>query len=348
MNSAAPQEAAPAHPWEDLEATLCGESTSRWAERCEAASQNEFHRVLLVLARHATNDQFRDLFSQLDHVRFPHREQLLYWRRTLAKFTPSLFSSGSRYRRRHSDRNDHRLILFSCQARPSRPTQAATIIAFTDKSGLLMAPVPCILQALAANGHDLVVIRRRWKTSYLDDDGRLLGSIREHLRSTLRGRLQRSLTLGSSQGGLAALCTAHALGLRLGVAISAVATAASLEPGGALRRASLRQRQPGVERQPGTRPLTCLRRRTRLLIAAAQDHAIDRESALRISQRFNSSHPATARATAVLFQGCGEHVLLPDLAARGVSLEQLLPALLRQDLQRLPPHRSAAGGGAPQ
>lgn len=321
--------------WISLEQELRQEQPQEWAARFKGASQNGCNRLFIILARHATNSQIHQLLQILDNNATGQAESINHWRKTLLRFAPNFFSNCNDYHIQNSYQKEHWLTHYSSiehkqQRRRKQPR--STIIALTGSSGLLMAPIACVIAALANHDYDLIVIRRRFKTGYFEKNGELLRLISEHLKAKRGENLCQSIMLGTSNGGLAALYMAHALELPLGIAIGAGATAETFTAQGSLNSAAHH-----LSRPTGRIPLPW--QTTRLLLAASGDNQQDKQSAILISDHFNSCHRRTARATAMFFPGYSRHGLPKDLSHKGIPLEHLLIPLLKSKLNRLPKHR---------
>ena len=322
-------------PWIDLEQNLWHETPRQWAARFNNASPNECNRLLLALTRHATNTQITRLLNILDHKYGRHQLALQNWRATLTRLSPNIFSEYTRYKLLIREREDHWLLHYR-RAKSSRSNVSRepnpVIIGITGSAGLLMAPIPCVLAAIAHTQYDLIVVRRRYKESYFSNNGHLFISIGNHLHLKLKDKLQSSILLGTSNGGLAALCMGNSLRLQLSIAIGAGADADTFLPNSPVNQAAQKLRIP-------TLAIPWRIKKTRLLLAASAENLADHKSALLISDHFNHHHQRSAHATAMLFSGCSNHSLPEDLAHKGIPLEQLLIPLLNNNLNNLPEHR---------
>ena len=322
-------------PWIDLELELRQQTPRQWAKRFQGVSQNEFNRLMIVLERHATNTQIQKLFSILESKKFHQAHLLSKWKSRLTLLSPCILECESRYTFDHLVTNDHWLTHYKCKdfrnnnaSAPCRPA----IIGFTDICGVLMTPTPCVLTSLATIKYDLILIRRRRKTGYFDNSSSLLLSTIKNLRLRLKNAIHQSITIGTSNGGLAALWAARELGLPLGIAIGpGVNKDTFIESGPLISATSRFTRSSLIAKWPWTREF-----KTKLLIAASANNDSDRESAISTSDYFNKHKVRSAEATALLFPGCTDHNLIDDLSRRGFSLSQLLIPLVKQELGRLP------------
>ena len=335
MTDAAVQHQEDALSWIGLEQELREERPRQWASRFSEASPNEWNRLMLILARHATHIQIQELIKLLENHPNKHTGSLHRWRQTLLLLAPNFFCEDKRPEVEHLYQNDHWLTHYKLTARKearSRPNTRKTVVAFTGNGGLLMAPIPCILATLAKHDYDLIVVRRRHKSSYFEGQGQLIHAICKHLQARLGREFKRAIVLGTSSGGLAALCVAQAFALPLGIAIGAGAPS---EPwAGTISLASAVNNLAWPSRR-----ILWPWQTTRLLLAASAEHQLDSQSALMISGQFNTSCQRTARATALLFQGCRNHNLLGNLSHRRCPLEHSLIPLLNNNLTALPDHR---------
>lgn len=322
-------------PWINLEQELHQETPKQWATRFKGASPNECNRLLITLARHATNTQIARLFQILKKREGQQQESLQRWHATLNRLSPTIFRERTRYQSLVSEGDNYWLIRYtyaSSDPRRTRRKPKPAVIGFTGSAGLLMAPIACILATLAQTPYDLIVVRRRYRESYFSDNGNLLRAVSKHLQSELKGKLNTSIALGTSNGGLAGICMAHALQLPLGIAIGAGANRDTFLASGPVAQASqvLRRR---------VWPLPWLRHKSRLLLTASAEHQTDATSAHLICDYFNHWHRPAVQATALLFPDCSSHSLPDDLSHQGISLDQWLLPLIQGDLSRLPAHQ---------
>lgn len=321
--------------WVELEQKLRQERPRQWAERLRDASSNECNRHLIIIARYATNTQIKRLFEILMKEKGQHKESLQRWYSTLSRLSPSIFSERTRYNSVVSERENYWLVRYAKAAFNPRQINNGSnpaVVGFTGNAGLLMAPICCILTTLAQTPYDLIVVRRRHKESYFSKNGSLLQSISQHLQSELKGQLKRSITLGTSSGGLAGLCIAHALRLPLGIAIGAGGNSDTFLADGPVAQASM---------SPRKREWSILPRRhkSNLMLTASAGHDADVTSARLICDHFNHQHRHSAKAKALLFPECSSHNLLDALSVNGITLDQWLLPLIQEDFRRLPAHQ---------
>jgi hypothetical protein len=331
-------------PWINLEQQLRQETPRQWATRFKGASSNECNRLLITLARSATNTQLARLFQILRQREGQLPEALQRWRATLTRLSPTIFSERTRYKSLISEGDSHWLIRYTrtnAHATHTRSKPNPALIGFTGSAGLLMAPIACILTTLAPTSYDLIVVRRRHRESYFSNNSSSLRSISNYLQSTLKDQLSLSIALGTSNGGLAGLCMAHTLHLPLGIAISAGATSDTF-----LANSPLTQALQSLQRRAW--PLPWLGRKSRLLLTASAEHQTDATSAHLICDHFNRWHRHSTQATALLFPDCSSHNLPDDLSHKGISLEQWLLPLIQGDLSRLPAHQRHPSQAWPQ
>lgn len=318
----------PAVPWLELEEQLRKETPKQWLHRLSGASTNEFNMLQIILARFATNTQIKRVLTRLDKQN--NAEDLRRWKQTLRRLAPSVFSSTRRYRLSELDSADYFLLHYTAcdnQSTQGRPT----IVGFTGSAGLLMAPISCILAILGQAGYDLIVVRRRFRTSYFEKEGELLLSIAKDLLDILKEEIKIYTILGTSNGGLAAIHMAHMLRCPLGIALGAGATQVTLSSDGPLHQ-SMKHLSDLHQQAQHRKP------KTRLLLAASGKHADDRASALLLSNFYNTSHRDTTDSTAILFPECTDHGLPENLSSMGYSLDKLLMPLINQKLYELPAH----------
>lgn len=317
MSPPLPRSHEAATPWQELEQSLRTETPDQWAERLHGVSPNAFNMHQIVLARFAKPDQIRRLLDLVQQSSGPDAAGIGRWQQTLQRLTPDIFSSTAQYRRTESHREDHWVDHYTpirCEQGETAPASPA-IVGFSGAAGLLMAPASCVLTALAGSGHDhdLLVIRRKYLTSYFADDAALLISIVQHLQEILQERLASSIVLGTSNGGLAALAVTLALKLPHAIAIGAGVPKGAFESSDPL---ALTARILDSPLQPA------LPSSTSVLLAAGMDHPTDRENALLIAEHLNRRYCPTTKATSLLFRGCSGHDLPADLSRQGITLNQ--------------------------
>lgn len=322
-------------PWLNLERELRLERPRQWAKRFQGASPNECNRILITLSRHATNRQIVRLLQILDRSTIGHKAVLTKWRERLLRLSPTLFNTNKNYRVEHHYSKNYWLSHYHKTLKKRnacKNKRHQTIIAFTGNSGLLMAPIPCILAALAEHNFSLVVVRRRYKTSYFERDGDLLRAISEQVLAMPSFKRHQSIALGTSSGGLAALCTAQALRLPLGIAIGAGATADILNEEGPIAKAATNlMRTKNKAPWPG--------KKTRLFLAASRNNETDVDSAIRIIDYFNTHCRHSSQTQGFFFADCGSHTLPQDLALNGIPIERLLLPFLEYRTRDLPKHK---------
>jgi len=305
--------------WTDLEELLWEESAQDWHRRISSLQSNNLanlHRI--VISRLATPRQLCQLFNA-------HREcketlsELQKWEKQCQKYSPTLLEGGIGFRKKAHRVND--FLVYQYQARrPNRETSRRRyVIGLTGDSGLLMAPIPFILEALGLLGWDLLLVRRLRRESFLDGNGSRLEDLATGLLQilpTFRRRAARAdgiTVLGTSAGALAALVLAEHLGARQGIALGALASAALLEPGGRLELSRRRLVQ---------------RARTPLLLAYPASHAADEDHAWRIAAKLVRSSNPPVELTLRGYQGCTNHTLHAGLVDQGWTLVDIHQHLL--------------------
>lgn len=315
-------------PWIDLEMELRRETPRQWAARFRAAGPNQVNKLLIILSRFATNTQIARLFHIFERQQGNHKESLRHWHATLTRLSPTIFSERTRYKTLISEGDKYWLFHYKrVNSSPGQIKQrpGRAIIGLTGSAGMLMAPISCILAALADTPYDLILIRRKQNESYFDNNSQLLRLIKKHLRSELKDRLRDSILFGTSSGGLAALCMAHALRLHLGIAIGARANPDTFRRNGPFTNAT-----QSLQRPTWTMPWE--RQKTELYLAASAENQPDKDSALLISDYVNNQYRSSAHATSLLFPNCSSHNLLRELSLNGISLDHFLLPVIDQTL----------------
>lgn len=336
--------------WEDLEYTLRAETQEEWSHRLKAASPNQFNQLKLILSRFATDGQLRNFFKILSkemqsksHLtrlltnRISH-EDVIRWEKKLKQRAPGFFSAKSNYTYAESEQESHKLLHYTLADRDT--TRSKTIIGFTGNGGMLMAPIACILATLSTNEYNLIVIRRRYRESYFSDKGKLLDSIYRQLQTTLGDQLENSITLGTSSGGLAAAYSAHALKLPLGVILGARANENTFTATGPVAEA---REANDLTFRPNHHGF----KQTNLILIAGAKHKEDRESVRLIRNHFQENYRDSSSTKALLFRGCNDHHIPSDLARIGISLEQVLTAILQGESDGLTSYLEKDGASEP-
>lgn len=331
MNHIMAMQPEDAVPWIDLEAELSQETARQWTSRFKDISANECNRLLITLSRIATNTQSARLFRRLEQQQNQNRQQIERWKATMTRLAPNIFSEPTRYKRIISERDSHWLIRYvrsNPTSRQSMNSPSPAIIGFTGNMGLLMAPIPCVLAALAQTQYDLIVVRRRYKESFFSNNGHSLQLICKQLQALLKSQLKSSITLGTSSGGMAAVCVADALHLPLGIAIGAGADARALGSNETIDNTSRILRRLSF-------PISWRREKTKLLLAAPADNQSDAKSSISIRDHYNNDRKRSTKAFALLFSNCSKHTLPSELSQRGITLDRFLLPMINQDISLL-------------
>ncbi|MCP9928331.1 hypothetical protein [Cyanobium sp. CH-040] len=317
-------------PWADLEEELLQESPQQWYERIRAVDSNNLvnlHRM--VINRFATPAELQACLEahRRDGSPWPSMRN---WEFQASTFVPGLIDEPQPIRRHRWEAAGFHFYAYGHE---TAGTERPCLIGLPGDYGLLMAPGPFVIEALARLGWDLILVRRQRRESFLAGDGARLLELSDALQATLPGISgslgagdgRRCAVLGSSTGALAALVLAEQLGARRGIALCALASEAMLRPGdGVLDRC----RHPEAEASAGP---------SNLLLVYPAEHDQDRDHALRIASYYRTRSPRPGSLTLRGYEGCHGHTLHRDLVEQGWTLTEIHRHLLEQ--APLPPIR---------
>lgn len=315
-------------PWAELEEELLEESPQQWYERIRAVDSNNLvnlHRM--VINRFATPAELQACLEAHRRDRSPW-PSMRNWEFQASSFVPGLLEQPQRLER-HRWRSAAYEFYGYCavDAEGDRPW----VIGLPGDYGLLMAPGPFVIEALAQLGWNLILVRRQRRESFLAEGGERLAELIAALRtppptvpSALRpGDGDHGVVLGASTGAVAALVLAELLGARRGIALGALASEALLSPGDGLLDRCRALRKPASES------------RSDLLLAYPAEHELDREHARRIAAHYRGSSCRPASLTLRGYEGCHGHTLHRELVDQGWTLTDIHRHLLNQS--PLPP-----------
>jgi hypothetical protein len=300
-----PQEAL---PWGPLEQELRRTDPTHWLQLGPEAGLNALNHRRILIGRFASAPELQ---QALAHAPAPLTE----WRQEADRYVPGLPERVSPCRRLSLEGPDLRFDLHTGGAPGERPL----VVGLTGDWGMLMGPVPYVAEALQRHGHDLLLVRRRWRGGYFrGGQGDWLDQIGPAI-TALSGRRRRPRAVfGTSAGGLPALVLAEQLGAARGLAIGPCGDAALFARGGPIRR--LRRWPRWRHWRPGGGPS--------LLVLHPADHPGDREAASLIDQRYRALRLAPARLERRAEEGCTDHNLVQFHVQAGRPLPDLLAAWL--------------------
>jgi hypothetical protein len=184
------------------------------SSRCR--TKNEFRRLHIDLENTLAPTELREIkkFIDTQDADAPGRG----WVGELQKLSPELFEAPQAYRR--SVLNPQ-VTLYHDPA--SDVCERRLIVAFSGDARRLMLPTCVILQFFDSRQWDIVVLRKSGKTSFLRGlegvSSDLPGLIRYVQRAVAATRYRRTITLGTSGGGSAAIMAALLMGADRGVSV---------------------------------------------------------------------------------------------------------------------------------
>lgn len=184
------------------------------AEAGARQTVNELNRFHIDLASMMTPLQFREI---ADLPRTTLSEGSRAWIRNIRALSPRLLTSPRTFVRRNVV---PQIDLYTDPRVPA--SRKSLLIAFCGNAKRLMLPAPVVLQALDAEGWDVVKVRKTERLNYIDHDGnwsrlaRTANLIRKRLRDW---RYRQVVCLGTSSGGGAALIVALLLNADCGVSV---------------------------------------------------------------------------------------------------------------------------------
>lgn len=209
---------------ERLEQELRRQSPADWLDRLCGASPNIFDHTMLLLMRFANPQELSELFRLAEENRHAQssaslQQGLRKWRQKLITPTPCLFSTQTNFRRTEIQAPSHTLLHYTYRVdgRSDPTSERGLMIGFHGVAGMLMAPTACILNALAAMQHDLLIIRWPPFSGSHEQELALIEATEQHLRQDFAAELPRAVTLGVSACALPSLALGLQLGLQLGL-----------------------------------------------------------------------------------------------------------------------------------
>lgn len=314
----------------ELELALANESSSEWKKRFNNKTHNECNMLMIALSRHATPAEIqkvlkirkRDfLINLLKKSNWRHK-----WRATLNQLEPRVFMLDNNYTKKIYKSKRCWFIHYQYKKRDPKDSidgklQHSTVIGIPGNAGVLMVPTACTLAGLAESQRDLIIVRRCHRESYFDNKSSLLNEIARHLILILENSLHTTSIIGTSSGGLAAICLGQMLELETSVAIGASTSKENLS---AFRDAidNFHTKMPSNKRN-----YTHAFKRN-VILAASKEHKSDPNNALLILDFVNQILKDTVDAKAIFFKSCKSHNPLEELSLHGITLENSLFPLI--------------------
>jgi hypothetical protein len=177
---------------------------------------NEFRRLHLGLEDTLAPAELREIKKLIDTQ---DRDAPGHsWVAALQKLSPSLFETPQAYQRHDLA---SRIALY--QDRASDVAEKGLLVAFSGDARRLMLPVCVVLQLIDSRRWDVVVLRKQGSKSFLRGLRDAAGNFPELIRY-IQGavpvtRYRRTVTLGTSGGGSAAIMAALLMGADRGLSI---------------------------------------------------------------------------------------------------------------------------------
>jgi hypothetical protein len=184
------------------------------SSRCR--TKNEFRRLHIDLENTLAPTELREIkkFIDTQDADAPGHG----WVGELQKLSPELFEVPQAYQRRSLT---SRATLYQDPA--SDVAERGLLVAFSGDARRLMLPVCVFLQLIDSRRWDVLVLRKNGKTSFLRGlegvSSSLPGLIRYVQRAVAATRYRRTITLGTSGGGSAAIMAALLMEADRGVSI---------------------------------------------------------------------------------------------------------------------------------
>ena len=334
-------------PFGELELELMNEPASKWKQRFTGRSYNACNMLMIALCRHATDKEIQQTFYRRKRdvlvrnllsgkvVNFcSEYRQVIAWKKKLNRLEPKLFEKEGSYEKTIHAGENYWLIHYQSKKSINKNKKRSTIIGFSGNAGQLMAPPACILAGLDESEQDLIIVRRCYKHIYFHDNEFILKKIIDHLFLIFEESLYDATTLGTSSGGLAALCFGQMLELRCTVLIAPSANQKALS---ILRPDITSSIKNNNEHSSGTKDSTFSPKRL-IKLCAAERNPNDVKNVLAIKSYLGNNLPNNATINSYFFKNCSSHGYLPELANNGIPLSKSLIPLITTSEETLPEH----------
>jgi hypothetical protein len=179
-------------------------------------SQNEFNRLHIGIENIATPPEMAGLSVLTARDGLPAASRS--WLDTTRQFEPTVFSSPQGFERR---------ALSKCvtiyEDRRAAPPQKGLLVAFTGNARRMMMPIPVFLQFIDSSAWDVVVVHKGSRASYLLGVEELADDLPSAARAIAEAASarnhRRTLTMGVSGGGAAAILAAIFVGVERGISV---------------------------------------------------------------------------------------------------------------------------------
>ena len=302
-------------PFGELELELATETPIQWEKRFIGKSHNEGNMLMIALSRHGNEREIQQILQSSKTELIQSR-----WMKGLGMIEPKLFTTYGSYEKTIHAGKNHWLIHYQHRKYRNRPNkeQRSTIIGFVGVAGYLMAPPACILAGLAETGQDLILVRRCYKDIHFLSNEFILKEIIDHLFVLLGESLFDATTVGSSAGGLAALCFGQMLQLPSSVAIGPSAKGMSL-----LQPIITNFRKNNNAYLTTPKESSELPNKTIKIYAGANNQK-DVSNAQAIRHYLNKNLAVKMHVGTYFFKDCSSHNCFEELATKGIPLTKSL------------------------
>ena len=304
----------------ELEIELTNEPAIKWEDRFIGKSLNESNMIMLPLLRHATDKEIQQVLrsSKTEFIQSK-------WIKTLGIIEPKLFATEGTYEKTIYAGKNHWLIHYQKRGYKGRFSKKPrpSIVGFVGSVGMLMAPSACILAGLAESEHDLIIVRRSHEDMHFLSNEFMLREIIDHLFSILGESLFETIALGTSAGGLAALCFGQMLQLP-----SSIAIGPSAKELNALHPIITSFLNTNNKYRNILEKNSALANKT-IKICAAADNTKDATNAKTISNYLHENLAVMMNVRTYFYTGCNRHNCLEELWMKGIPLtKSLIPLII--------------------
>jgi len=282
---------------------LFKKNPNHWLDYFKNSSVNKFNSLRIVINMIASDSEICNLFelSKIEQIR---QGMFQKWENKLKSFSPNLGTNKSTYKKKNYFYRDYIITHFM----DASNLEKNLLIGFTGSASLLMSPLPCLIDTLKKLNYDLIIVYRKNRISYFNEDQFLYKKIEKDINKIIctpnyTKNLKKIFSIGTSSGALASLIFAIRNSLQMGIYLGG-----SISDFNILRSELFKVKSTSSNLLPNT----IEQNKLKLLLLGAEDHIDDKKKIFHVRKYLLDLYE-TLDSEIKFFKDCKKHNFINEL-----------------------------------
>lgn len=282
---------------------LFNTNPEEWLNNFKNSSPNQFNCLKIVINMMASDSEICSLF-ELTKIEQIRPKMFKNWENKLKSFSPELGGKNLNYKKFNYFYEDFIITHF----KENNNLEKNLLIGFTGNSSLLMSPLPCLIDTLKRLNYDLIIVYRKNKISYLNEDivsfKRIEKTINRIIYSYNYNKTAKKIfSIGTSAGALASLIFAIRNSLKMGIYLGGSRNDFDVIRSDHINKEFLSENllQNNIDQN-----------KSKLLLLAANENLDDKKKVLYV-KNYLEDLPENFESEIKFFEGCKNHNFINEL-----------------------------------